>query len=125
MNLAKLSGNAIYEVGVDTRQLFRVEATADKHYFAIRDSEPRFAFIGSTIAEVATLAERALALVPGRRIISRAEWDALIAEARRLEDQIARYGLPTQRGARSRAKKRLAELNAEICAVDGVIGIDA
>lgn len=121
-----MDGKPLYVEGIDTRRLFHVERSeGGQSYFAIRDAEPRFAFTGKTISEVAALAEKGLALMPGRHIIERAEWDALIAEHRRLQEQLARYTLPAQRGARNRTKAKLDEMSRKIRAVDAVIGIDA
>lgn len=116
----------IYRDGVDTVTLFRI-ARAGEHYFAIRDLSPKFAFIGASVAEVTAFAMKAIELAPLERpnIISRAKWDGLIQRHRHLQEQITRYKLPTQRGARNRAKTDLDAINREIRAVDGVIGIDA
>jgi hypothetical protein len=92
-------------------------------YFAIRNINPAFAFCGKSAEEVARLAEEKLG---GRKnIVTREAWEALIAEDRRLKEQISRYELPRQRGACSRVKHRLAQVTAQIRAIDGVIGIDA
>lgn len=102
---------------------FHVERNEAGLYFAIRNINPAFAFCAKSVEEVVRLAEDKLG---GRRnVITKAEWESLVAEDRRLKDQIAGYKLPTQRGACNRVKARLTEVTAKIRAVDGVIGIDA
>jgi hypothetical protein len=101
---------------------FHIERNEAGLYFAIRNINPPFAFCAKSAEEAARLAEDKLG---GRRnVIAKEEWEALLAEDKRLKDQIARYQLPTQRGACNRTKARLATVTAKIRAVDAVIGID-
>lgn len=65
------------------------------------------------------------AATASRNIISRDEWEKLLAEDKALKQQMERYKLPTQRGAHSVVRTKLEEVSARIRAVDGVIGIDA
>ena len=50
----------IYEHGVDTKVLFTIELAKDGTYFAVRNGNPSFAFQGSSPADVAGQADRAL-----------------------------------------------------------------
>ena len=102
--------------------MFHIERNEAGLYFAIRNINPPFAFCGKTVEEVVRLAEEKLGAQ--RNVISREEWDALLAEEKRLQAQISRYRLPAQRGACNRVKAKLSAVNAKIRAVDGVIGID-
>src|SRR4051812_25437066 len=63
--------------------------------------------------------------LPKPNIIAHEEWTALLGERDRLQAQIARYRLPSQRGAKKRAEEAFYEHTRKIRAVDGVIGIDA
>jgi hypothetical protein len=102
---------------------FHIERNEAGLYFAIRNINPAFAFCGKSVEEVAKLADEKLGGC--KNIISREEWDALLAEEKRLEQQVGRYRLPAQRGACNNAKAKHREIAAKIRAVDGVIGIDA